>query len=110
VRRPQSITAASGSNVTISITAHGYDLKYLWRKHHGLLSSNIVGQNSSHLNIISVTFDNDGEYYCDVKDHWGHTVKSQKAMLAVLGEFSQLRRIQKNLTIRQKKLTIRQIG
>ena len=89
VRQPQSTTAATGSNVTISITAQGYGLKYLWKKHYGLLSSNIVGQYSPYLNITSVTHNDDGEYYCVVKDHWGHTVKSQKAMLAVLGEFSQ---------------------
>ena len=88
MQQPLSVTAATGNNVTFRVTAEGHGLTYHWKRiRYALLPSNAEGQYSPHLYITSVAHGDDGKYYCILRDHWGYTVKSNKALLKVLGEF-----------------------
>jgi len=90
VKQPNNIKSAVGSSITFSITAKGGYLKFNWKKiNHDSLPSNVIGQHSPSLTFTSVMPADDNEYYCVVKDLWGYHVKSNKATLTVLSEFSQ---------------------
>ena len=84
---PQRATIATGGNITFSIPAIGVGYTYHWKKKNGSLPNTAaIGQNTPHLNILSVNPVDSGIYHCIVEFPSGYKVKSARATLTVYGE------------------------
>ncbi|XP_065918161.1 basement membrane-specific heparan sulfate proteoglycan core protein-like isoform X2 [Dysidea avara] len=80
---PQRATIATGGNITFSTPAIGVGYTYHWKKKNGSLPNTAIGQNTPHLNILSVNPVDSGIYHCIVEFPSGYKVKSARATLTV---------------------------
>lgn len=74
----------SGESAGFEVVATGHDLTYQWLKNEVALAdnSNISGTNTAELKIVSASTDNEGEYYCIVKNYC-NIVVSDKVSLTI---------------------------
>ena len=75
---PASLIVTQGQSATLSVTATGTPLNYLWKKNGGFIS----GATNSSYSIASVAAGNAGTYSCQVSNFVG-SVTSSNAILTV---------------------------
>ncbi|WP_136077786.1 immunoglobulin domain-containing protein [Pontiella desulfatans] len=78
IAQPQSLSVFIGQDVTFAVEAVGYDLYYQW--YFG--GSELAGETSDTLELLSVDYDDAGNYYCTVSNVYD-VVNSATANLRV---------------------------
>ena len=88
-KQPKSnglITRAEGSDVVLGCEATGHgvqNLMYEWKRVMKVLPSNVRRSNGGrNLTIISITKDDEGQYYCEIS-YKGNKVSSMKVQVSV---------------------------
>jgi len=89
--QPASITVSEGATAKFTVAANGTGLTYqwYWRKPDGTWTKSTgTGYNRPTLEVAAEAKRNGYQYYCEVKDSSGRTVKSSTASLTVKTAFS----------------------
>ena len=61
---------------------------YQWKKKgNGNLLNKVSGVNGAVLEILNSLKSDEGQYYCNVTNEWGRSVKSNDANLTVIGKW-----------------------
>lgn len=78
-------TICEGSSHTLSVTATGGNLNYVWIRDNDTLTNgpNINGVNTPNLEIIDATLTEDGTYWCSITGFCGPTALSNAATITV---------------------------
>ena len=77
-----------GETVWFTITASGINMRnfdYKWEKRGGQFSDRVRGINSTTLIIRSTLLSDEGQYYCNVTNEWGNSIRSDDITLTVEG-------------------------
>ncbi|XP_065918658.1 hemicentin-1-like isoform X2 [Dysidea avara] len=75
-----------GETVWFTITASGINMRnfdYKWEKRGGQFSDRVRGINSTTLIIRSTLLSDEGQYYCNVTNEWGNSIRSDDITLTV---------------------------
>ena len=87
VKEPADVIEAyQGGTVTMSVTASGANLRYLWvraDKRSLTTDARIVGANTPNITIQNLTKSDQGSYRCVVSNSAGTTTMSEKSFLIV---------------------------
>ena len=84
--QPNSTTAILGNNVTLSVSAEGENLSYVWKFNNNTIES----ENNSTLELTDVNTYNDGEYSVIVSGDCGNSDTSSVATLTITEPINQV--------------------
>ena len=88
---PTNSRVGEGANTMFTATASGIKKKnfvYQWRKKgNGNLHIKILGVNGAVLMIPNSLKSDEGQYYCNVTNEWGRSMKSNDVTLTVIGKW-----------------------
>ena len=77
-----------GGIARFNITASGVNMEkfvYRWGKREGQVSDRAHGRSRKRLTIRNVLESDEGQYYCNVTNEWGNSVRSDVVTLTVEG-------------------------
>ena len=80
-------TTARFTAVASGVSTNNHDFIYQWRKRgsHSILSDKVSGSNGEVLVIPNVLESDEGQYYCNVTNEWGRSVRSTDVTLSIYG-------------------------
>ena len=88
---PTNSRVGEGANAIFTATASGINKKnfmYQWKKKgNGSLSNKVSGVNGAMLMIPNSLKSDEGQYYCNVTNEWGRSMKSNDVTLTVIGKW-----------------------
>ena len=88
---PTDNTVGEGATAIFTATASGINkenFKYQWKKRdNNSVSSEVSGVNGIVLMIPNSLESDEGQYYCNVTNEWGRSVKSNDVTLTVIGKW-----------------------
>ena len=88
---PTNKTVGEGATAIFTATASGISketFKYQWRKRdNNSLPSKVSGVNGIKLIIPNSLKTDEGQYYCNVTNEWGRSMKSNDVTLSVMGKW-----------------------
>jgi hypothetical protein len=78
-------TICEGTSHTLSVTATGGNLSYIWIRDNDTLTNgpNLNGVNTANLEIIDATLNESGTYWCSVTGFCGPTILTNSAVITV---------------------------
>ena len=88
---PTDLAVGKGRNATFAATASGISTSennfiYQWKKRDSnILPAKALGANGTVLTIPNVTESDEGQYYCNVTNEWGRSVRSDDVTLSIFG-------------------------
>ena len=88
---PTNSRVGEGANAIFTATVSGINKKsfvYQWKKKgNGNLPNKVLGVNGAVLMIPNSLKSDEGQYYCNVMNEWGRSMKSNDVTLTVIGKW-----------------------